>query len=108
MRLIVMYDLYFDDEKSIKEYTKFRRALVSRGYYMMQFSIYCKPLNTITKKEYEIRYLKKYIPSAGNIRVITITEAQYNNIALLRGGKSINESINSTERRVKISWPKSV
>ena len=102
MRLIIMYDLSTETKIDIKEYSHFHKHIISRGFIMMQYSIYMKVLNAPTKKEYEIQAIKKKLPSNGNIRVLTITDKQYHDIKLLRGGKSINESINTENRRIII------
>jgi len=102
MRLIIMYDLNIDTKEEVQEYNKFRKFLISRGYVMMQYSIYMKTLNAKTKENYEVEAIKKYIPKNGNIRVLSITDNQYHSMKMLRGGKMINETINGEQRRVYI------
>ena len=99
-----MYDLYMSDEDSLKEYRYFRKRLIKRGYMMMQNSIYCKVINGQSSSEIELTYLKKEIPKKGNIRVLKITDSQYNKIEIIRGSKRINETINTADRRIKINY----
>ncbi|WKX02400.1 CRISPR-associated endonuclease Cas2 [Candidatus Mycoplasma mahonii] len=104
MRLLVMYDLNMTDESSRKEYTKFRNGLIRRGYIMLQFSVYYKILNFPSLAKQEENYLKKVLPSKGNIRMILISERQYMNSIFLRGSKRLNESINNASKRVIIDY----
>lgn len=104
MRIIVMYDLDMSTPELQKQYTHFHKWLVQKGYFMMQYSIYMKPINAMTKRDYEINALKVKLPHNGNIRVLTVTESQYQNMVFLRGGKRINESINTSQRRIKINY----
>lgn len=102
MRLIIMYDLNSTTDEDKKEYTKFHNFIIKKGYIMMQYSIYMKVLNTPTKVIYEIKSLRVNTPPNGNIRTLAITDNQYYSMKLLRGGKSINETINTESRRVVI------
>ncbi|TCG10298.1 CRISPR-associated endonuclease Cas2 [Mycoplasma marinum] len=104
MRLILMYDLYGNDEEGQKVYTKFHKGIISRGFIMMQYSVYIKAINTPTKRDYEIKAIQKIVPKNGNIRILTVTDKQYQNMSFLRGGKKINETINNELRRVKIKY----
>lgn len=70
---------------------------------MMQYSIYMKVLNAPTKRDGEIKAVKTKLPTNGNIRVLTITDRQYHDMAFLRGGRRINESINTEARRIIIA-----
>lgn len=104
MRIIIMYDLDTTLENSQKEYNRFHKHILSRGFIMLQYSIYMKAINAPSKKDYEVNALRKKLPTNGNIRVLCITNRQYCDIDYLRGGKSINESINTEERRIKINY----
>lgn len=91
MRLIVMFDLpvVTDEEKRI--YSKFRKFLLKDGYIMVQFSIYsriCKNSDDVYK---HINRIKQNLPSRGNIRLLQVTEKQYNDMQLLVGAKETEE-----------------
>ncbi len=93
MRLIVMYDLPVISEKDKKIYGKFRRFLLNDGYIMMQYSVYsriCKNHDDIIK---HINRIRQNTPEKGNVRLIQVTENQYNNMLLLTGNKLDDELI---------------
>ncbi|MGL4343152.1 MAG: CRISPR-associated endonuclease Cas2 [Metamycoplasmataceae bacterium] len=102
MRLLLLFDLPSIEIYEKKEYSSFRKYLLKNGYIMMQFSVYIKSINTSQKIEGEIKKIKKYLPNEGNVRVIQITESQYENMFILVGNKKINEIYNNAERYVKI------
>lgn len=93
MRVIVMFDLPVITEKERKIATKFRNFLLDDGYIMMQFSVYsriCKNNDDLNK---HINKLKINSPKNGNVRLIQITENQYNNMIMFCGEKKIEEEI---------------
>ena len=103
MKIILMYDLPFENEKNQKEYGKFHKKIIKRGYIMIQYSIYYKTLNAVTKYDYECKYLNNILPTKGHIRCFVITERQFHMMKILKGSKLINEKINNGERYVKIN-----
>jgi CRISPR-associated protein Cas2 len=93
MRLIVFFDLPTATKKDRKAYSKFRKFLIDNGFMMIQFSVYvriCKGLDTV--QMYEV-YLEKNIPPKGNVRTLTITNAQYERIKVLLGTEKYEEKI---------------
>lgn len=102
MRIIVMYDLPNNNYEESKEYQRFRKLLIKNGYIMMQFSVYSKCLNIKNKFESEVKKISKFIPTQGNIRVLAVTEKQYQNIIYLNGESNINEKVNGEERFIKL------
>lgn len=97
-----MYDLPNNSTDENKEYLKFRKSLIKYGYTMMQFSIYIKCLNVKTKFKSEVKKISQFIPSNGNIRVLAITEKQYQDIIYLKGDNTINEKVNGVERYISL------
>ena len=102
MRILLLFDLPSVEAYEKKEYRIFKQALVKNGYTMMQFSVYMKPINGQIKVESEIKKLSKYLPDSGNIRLIQVTEKQYQEMYMILGNKKINEIYNNSERYVKI------
>lgn len=93
MRIIVMFDLPVITDKEKKAATKFRKFLLDEGFIMMQYSVYsriCKNNDDLNK---HINRLKLNTPKTGNIRLLQVTENQYNNIIMFSGTKSIEEDI---------------
>lgn len=86
-----MYDLPVISEKDKKIYSKFRRFLLNDGYIMIQYSIYsriCKNHDDILK---HINRIRQNTPDKGNVRLLKVTENQYNDMLLLSGSKIDDE-----------------
>lgn len=93
MRVIVMFDLPVITDTQKRIATKFRNFLLDDGYIMMQFSVYsriCKNNDDLLK---HVNRIKINAPKSGNIRMIQITENQYNNMIMFSGQKAIEEDI---------------
>ena len=93
MRIIVMFDLPVITEKEKKIASKFRKYLLDDGYIMMQYSVYsriCKNNDDLNK---HINRLRINSPKTGNIRLLQVTENQYNNMIMFCGTKSVEEDI---------------
>ena len=93
MRLSVLFDLPVITEKERKTYQKFRNFLLKDGYIMMQYSVYsriCKNNDDLYK---HINRLKINTPKTGNVRLLQVTENQYNNMIMFSGNKKIEENI---------------
>lgn len=102
MKLMCMFDLPVETEKEKRAYREFRKQLIKNGFVMMQYSVY---IRTCPSREYTQRLenkIKKVVPSNGNIRLITITEKQYNDMKILVGSKSLKEAAIGSERMIVI------
>lgn len=77
MKLIVMFDLPTGNERERKSYALFRKALVSEGFTMIQFSVYGKTIMGEHECEAEIERVRKYLPKAGSVTAFTMTDRQY-------------------------------
>lgn len=91
MRLIVMFDLPVKTKKQVKEATAFRNFLLKDGYYMIQYSIYVRICNGQDSVLMHKNRLRTAVPMNGSIRVLTITEKQYENIEILLGKRQKND-----------------
>lgn len=67
---------------------------------MIQYSIYVKLFNNRDSATKHLVTLKRYVPKQGQIRVMMITEKQYENIEIIVGGISTQENISNIETLV--------
>lgn len=100
MRLIVFFDLPMVSKTEVRIYNKFRKWLIANGYMMMQYSIYIKLFNNRDSAVKHMTMLKRYVPKQGQIRVMMITEKQYENIEIIVGGISNQEKMASIDPMV--------
>ena len=88
MRILVFFDLPVKTKRERRIATQFRNFLLKDGYYMVQFSVYARVCNGNDMVELHKKRLKMIIPDEGSIRVLVITEKQYENIEIFLGKKS--------------------
>lgn len=87
MRILVFFDLPVKTKIQRKIGTQFRNFLIKDGYYMLQYSVYVRLCNGVDSVNIHKQRLQKGIPNNGSIRVLTVTEKQYNAIDILLGAK---------------------
>ena len=91
MRLLVMFDLPVVEPNDRRHAAKFRQYLLSEGYVMMQYSVYYRIVNGYDMvKKYEWR-LNDHLPPKGSVRLLVITEKQFDQMRLLVGDPLPNE-----------------
>ena len=99
MRIIVFFDLPTETAKDRREYSKFRKFLISEGFIMMQESIYSKLAlnNSIVISEKE--KINKNKPPKGIVQLLMITEKQFSEIEYIVGNSTSN-ILDNTERLI--------
>lgn len=93
MKLLCFFDLPMQEKKDLREYRKFRNKLIEAGFVMMQFSVYVR---TCPNRDFAMKIkknTKKICPPSGNVRLLEVTEKQYNDIELIVGTKSLKEKL---------------
>ncbi len=91
MRIMIFYDLPMDDKDKVREYNHFRKELLKLGFYQLQFSIYVKVVQNEGGYKTFLRQIKSAIPKSGNIRILKITEKQYESMVFLQGKSNLHE-----------------
>lgn len=85
MRLIVMFDLPVVEKEDRRNAAHFRNYLIKNGYMMLQYSVYYRIVNGLDMAKKHENRLKSIVPHKGSIRVLRITEKQFNNMKILVG-----------------------
>lgn len=102
MRVFCMFDLPVETSKEQKQYRIFRKGLIANGFTMLQYSVYQRMVpNRRAGQKYEA-IIKKFIPESGDVRLIYISEKQYNDMKLLVGDRSRQEEIVANKKMVII------
>lgn len=102
MKIICMFDLPIDSNEEKRAYRLFRKSLIENGFIMIQYSIYVR---TCPNREFAKKFipkLKKVVPVKGNVRLITVTEKQYNDMEIIVGSKNDNELVINESRIIVI------
>ncbi len=96
--MIVFFDLPVNSKPSQKEAAKFRNFLLKDGYHMVQYSVYTRICNGYDNVELHKNRLKLHLPDNGSVRLLTITEKQYESIEILLGNLSYDDTPASYEQ----------
>jgi len=92
MRILVMFDLPVDTKEKRKQYTNFHKFLINDGYIMMQYSVYSRVTLNHDDMKKHIQRLIRNLPKYGSVRVLELTEKQYNSMKILVGEKTAKEN----------------
>jgi len=85
MRMIVFFDLPVGTAGERKAAAAFRKFLLKDGYYMVQFSVYVRICNGYDSVMTHRMRLKLAVPRNGSVRMMVITEKQYEATEVLTG-----------------------
>lgn len=97
MRMLVFFDLPVTTVNERKAATQFRKFLLKDGYHMVQYSVYARVCNgNDAVKKHEMR-LNVNLPKEGSVRLLVITEKQYESMRILLGEKTSFDSRETTE-----------
>ena len=99
MRVMVFFDLPTDTSEDRREYRRFRKALITKGFIMTQESVYTKIAITPAAAGSIIKYVKQSKPRQGLIQALIVTEKQFGEMELILGHTQ-SEIIDSDERLV--------
>ena len=91
MRLFVMFDLPTNTKKDRKYATKFRNYLIKLGFMMLQYSIYMRVCKGDDNANKYSKKVKTNLPPKGNVRLLQITEKQYERMEILVGKENFQE-----------------
>ena len=85
MRMLVFFDLPVKEKTAQRAATRFRNFLLKDGYQMVQYSVYARVCNGYDSVATHERRLKQNLPANGSVRLLVITERQYESIQILLG-----------------------
>ena len=98
MRILVFFDLPVKTHAQRSAATRFRNFLLRDGYHMIQFSVYARICNGIDSVAVHKKRIYSSLPSFGSVRMLVITERQYNNIEILLGSPSVYDEPQQMEQ----------
>lgn len=81
----MLFDLPVKEKTAQKAATKFRKFLIDDGYLMLQYSVYTRVCNGYDAVKTHEKRLKAHLPENGSVRLLTITEKQYESMQILLG-----------------------
>ena len=85
MWIFAMFDLPVTTDDKRREYSRFRKMLLAEGFTMLQYSVYAKFCASRENAEKYSRYIRIGLPPEGEVRVIMITDKQFEQMAVFYG-----------------------
>jgi len=85
MWLLVMFDLPVVSKPDRRAASQFRQWLLDEGYEMSQFSIYMRFCVGKEQVDRRLRAIAKARPSKGSVHVLSVTDRQFEQMAVFRG-----------------------
>ncbi len=95
----MFFDLPTESGEDRRQYRKFRKFLIKKGFLMMQESVYCKLALNTTVADSIVQAVKANKPSSGLVQLLVITEKQFSRMEFVVG-TSQNNILDSDERIV--------
>ena len=82
---MVFFDLPVKTKIQRRAATRFRSFLLKDGYFMMQYSVYCRVCNGIDAVEQHKKRLEENKPDNGCVRLLVLTEKQFERMEIIIG-----------------------
>lgn len=98
MRMLVFFDLPVQTKTQRRVATAFRNFLLKDGFYMIQYSLYGRVCNGNDDVEKHRKRLHASVPDNGSVRLLVITEKQYEKIEILIGALKPEDDTFSCEQ----------
>lgn len=75
--LMIMYDIPIDNANDQKAYRKLNRYLQTQGFYLLQASIYIKPLSEKHKAQVYVEAIKTLAQEGSHMRALLMTHTAF-------------------------------
>lgn len=75
------------------EYTRLRKFLHKDGYLRIAPEVFMRIVQNRKASEKHYRRIVEYAPKTGTVRLLRLTEKQYNNIYMVTGGADYQEKV---------------
>ena len=87
MWVITLFDLPTDTKRARKAYAQFRKGLLKDGFAQMQYSVYIRHCASEENASVHIQRVERMLPPDGEVRIILITDKQFERMRIFWGKK---------------------
>lgn len=87
MWMFVMFDLPVDSRDRRRDYAQFRKKLLSKGFTMLQYSVYAKHVPSEDAVTPLRTHVVSALPPDGQVRVMAVTDHQFSKMEVFFGRK---------------------
>ena len=99
MRLLLFFDLPMLTPTDKRNYRQFHKTLIKNGFIMLQESVYCKLMTTLTVEASIKRLLQENKPPTGIVQYLMLTEKQFAKMECIVG-ENKSDIIDSDDRLI--------
>ena len=100
MRLMVFFDLPTTTSENRRNYRRFRKDLISNGFFMLQESVYCRMVINEAMAKSVVSRIESFKPPQGMVCAMIITEKQFSGISFIVG--DMKSDVVTTEQSLVI------
>lgn len=100
MRLMVFFDLPTATSENRRNYRRFRKDLISNGFFMLQESVYCRMVINEAMAKSVVARIESFKPPQGMVCAMIITEKQFAGISFIVG--EMKSDVVTTEQSLVI------
>ena len=100
MRLMVFFDLPTATSENRRNYRRFRKDLISNGFFMLQESVYCRMVINEAMAKSVVARIESFKPPQGMVCAMLITEKQFAGISFIVG--DMKSDVVTTEQSLVI------
>lgn len=94
-RILLLCDLPMERRKQRKEARLFRELLFREDFYELQNGVYTRMVESRSSRDIHLKRINQGLPEYGTIRLLMLTERQFQNVPLLCGNESKQEKVGS-------------
>ena len=87
MWTVVLFDLPTETKSDRYQYSRFRKRLLTAGFVMLQYSVYARHCASDESAEVHCKRIKATLPPKGEVRILKITEKQFERMQVYHGTK---------------------
>ncbi len=102
MKIMVFFDLPVSTKAKRKAYTQFRNRLIKEGFIMLQYSVYARTVRNSDDAAKYVKRVKSFLPEEGSVRIMTVTDKQYNAIEIVVGKRLEEEDLLDTKDIIEL------
>ena len=100
MRLMVFFDSPTETSENRRNYRRFRKNLISNGFFMLQESVYCRMVINEAMAKSVVARIESFKPPQGMVCAMIITEKQFAGISFIVG--DMKSDVVTTEQSLVI------
>ena len=97
--MIVMFDLPSTTKTDKANYRHFHDFLLDDGFRMLQYSVYGRHCISREKAESHAHRVKRATPPRGEVRILSVTEAQFGRMEIYRN--FVKKNAETTPRQLE-------